>query len=84
MFLQVDYNSETDVKDDYTSRRTSKVTYRSEVALPSPLQKWSRRIENAAKLGKVAIFLNVDGVKFYIKNLYVILSRFKRYNLKLQ
>ena len=52
--LQVDYNSETDVQDDYTSRRTSKVTYRSEAALPDPLQKWSRRIETAARLGMVA------------------------------
>ena len=41
------------MKDDYTSRRTSKVTYRSEVALPNPLEKWSRRIETAAKLGIV-------------------------------
>ena len=53
MFLQVDYNSETDVKDDYTSRRTSKVTYRSEAALPNPLERWSRRIETATKLGTV-------------------------------
>ena len=48
---KVDYNSETDVKDDYTSRRTSKVTYRSEAALPDPLRKWSRRIETATQLG---------------------------------
>ena len=41
------------MKDDYTSRRTSKVTYRSEVALPNPLEKWSRRVETAAKLGKI-------------------------------
>ena len=56
--LQVDYNSETDVKDDYTSRRTSKVTYRSEAALPNPLEKWSRRIENAARLGTVVFAIN--------------------------
>ena len=56
--LQVDYNSETDVKDDYTSRRTSKVTYRSEVALPNPLDKWSRRIETAAKLGEMIFNIN--------------------------
>ena len=56
--LQVDYNSETDVKDDYTSRRTSKVTYRSEVALPNPLEKWSRRIETAAKLGEIIFSIN--------------------------
>ena len=48
----VDYNAPDDVKDDYTSRRTSKVTYRSERALPRPLKSWTKRIELATKLGK--------------------------------
>ena len=46
------------MKDDYTSRRTSKVTYRSEVALPNPLEKWSRRVETAAKLGEISFGIN--------------------------
>ncbi len=70
MSLQVDYDSETDVNEDYTSRRTSKVTYRSEVALPNPLEKWSRRIETAARLGTFyyiqpfAFFELIDGAQF--------------------
>ena len=43
------------MKDDYTSRRTSKVTYRSEAALPNPLEKWSRRIETATRLGNILL-----------------------------
>ena len=56
------------MKDDYTSRRTSKVTYRSEAALPypTPLEEWSRRIENAARLGRtLAWYLSyLDGAYF--------------------
>ena len=48
----VDYNKVGDVQDGYTSRRTSKVTYRSERALPRPLKSWTKRIELATKLGK--------------------------------
>ena len=48
----VDYNEPGDVKDDYTSRRTSKVTYRSERSLADPLRSWTRRIEQASRLGE--------------------------------
>ena len=47
----VDYNEPGDVRDDYTSRRTSKVTYRSEKSLADPLSTWTRRIEQATRLG---------------------------------
>ena len=47
----VDYNSANDINEDYTSRRTSKVTYRSEKALPRPLVSWTKRIELATQLG---------------------------------
>ena len=46
----VDYNQQGDVKDGYTSRRTSKVTYRSERSLADPLRGWTRRIEQATRL----------------------------------
>ena len=46
----VDYNQAGDVQDGYTSRRTSKVTYRSEKSLAEPLSAWTRRIELATRL----------------------------------
>ena len=36
--------------DSYTNRRTSKVTYRSEKAMPDPLARWTKRIELATQL----------------------------------
>ena len=45
----VDFNNEG-ADDTYTNRRTSKVTYRSEKSMPSPLAKWTKRIELSTQL----------------------------------
>ena len=45
----VDFNEEG-AGDSYTNRRTSKVTYRSEKAMPDPMAKWTRRIEMSTQL----------------------------------
>ena len=56
----VDYHgSDENVKDDYTSRRTSKVTYRSDKAFPRPLASWTQRIELATRLGEIKSFMIV-------------------------